>query len=203
MSMDAKLLRSVAACIFKTPFSLNGINQPIFDYTYYLYYQLSLSQKIEKSSLVSLLNRFASKRFADPLDRVFSLLSLSYAGNIQVNDEIPADHLAYELLRNHKGQLCICSVMVVMRALQHEDQRQLRDWEDFYDQGRHDAPWIEFVVPASELKFHRYDSDKISKNLRFLNSQLYKIPHLVEFSEICQFAGIRNFSQGRGDRTPK
>lgn len=73
----------------------------------------------DRPDILTLLDRFANKKCADPRDRVFSLLSVCSSGAIP----IPVDYacslnlLAYRVLSHAPERLCLCTIAVVLDAV--------------------------------------------------------------------------------------
>lgn len=113
----------------------------------YFNHEVSDYPKDYKHDLIILIDRFNSTSCANPLDRIFSLLSLCApdTARFSVEYDMTSEELAYKVLSCHTGHLCICSVFVVMQALKHCH----KSWETSIETYDPNMPWIEFDLPAS------------------------------------------------------
>ena len=105
-------------------------------------------EKSPSDRLVVLLEQFHDKQCKEPLDRIFSLLSLcsDEGRNLAVDYKISNMDLAARVLRQCEGSLCLCSTILVLQAL------GIGDYEvpDLKANARH-GPYLEFDVVADLL----------------------------------------------------
>jgi len=152
--MDSSLLRSVVTHVRKSrPFDRWAAieHEPFSDHEFFF------DQNVGDFSIVSLLDRFAEQKCTNPLDRIYSLLSLYPAEKASIPVDYNAEvlQLAYDVLRCNaeRKRTCVCSVLVVIRALQpvhsyhrwyHDGAQKIADDCEF---------WMETILPSSAVNF--------------------------------------------------
>jgi hypothetical protein len=148
--LDPQELREVASQILDSRTSMQ--EELIMDGTHYLDFHFSHFKHDEKADLIDLLDQYADKQCADPLDRVYSLLALcTEKSKVDVDYSIELEELAYRVLRRHQGNLCLCVAGIVARTI----------WRDYSetatsrtDCSLNDGPWIEFELFHDHVEMH-------------------------------------------------
>lgn len=143
------------------------------------------------ADLMSLLDRFSDKECGTDLDRVFSLVSLSSTEDAVglVDYRTTRAELVRNILKLHKGRMCLCSVVLVAQVLRVE----VPITESYAGP---EGSWIEFILPTSDIifehalsRFRRYQFDR-------------NPPRRIELNSICQSAEVQDFF-GRSKITTK
>ena len=150
VDQEIQVARKLLFWIHTIPFNpghLQRIRELVFDTfimledKHYSDYHNTIERTID-SDLITLLDRFAYKKCSRSQDRVFSLLYLCAVGPsaIPVDYDMPLTTLAYLILCQHPGRLCLCTIQVVATAL--------RIGEANPDEalGVSNGPWIKYEV---------------------------------------------------------
>jgi hypothetical protein len=117
-------------------------------HTHFDDYNFSSGERVTNSSLVALLHRFSDKQRANPMDRIYSLLSLSQAIDIiEVDYQMPHSQLVYRVLDRYSPPSCLCVVLSVVKALQPRTKTQYK-----VSPRRHEEPWVEFDLPSCNFE---------------------------------------------------
>lgn len=189
--MDKAIIRSIASHVRKSPSLALTRTWSKSDYSHFYDHEPGLSQKIRHASLLSLLDRFSEKKCTNPLDRVFSLLSLCSTGieRIQVNYAMSAAKLTGEVLKNDTGPHCICNALIVTRALQVGRNGY---GDSIVQVGKLRVPWLEFILPSTALQDIRFPPPPAQRSLLGLVNDLPD--RTIDFSTVCPSAGIQSFA---------
>ena len=195
--LSLPLIRQIKENIFKEADPYLRYACPRKDYHYhgYLYSDYDMNYKAD---VLTLLDRFRSKKCANPRDRVFSLLSISSvsSGVIPVDYSISLSRLAYLVLSHHQEHLCLCTIALVVKALDIKNGILNNEPSDIQD-----APWLEFeiTVPNSKIVSWRTDTSLAAfaaQSVCDLNS--YLIPYWPRGIGLGKSHKITCDSNGKG-----
>ena len=148
LPLDLQMVRQIRERIFGL-FSPPGFRSRYHSGQYYMDYHYSMFQLDASLNLVTLLDQFSNKQCADPRDRVFSLLYLCPKRRpiTTIDYQMPLTLLAYRVLCQHPGELCLCMTAVVESALGVK-----ANMSGNVPSGVFDGPWVEFDMTIKDHK---------------------------------------------------
>lgn len=201
MLVDMKFIREVAEYLMETAWwqkvMEKGAGSDQMQYLDYHRYQSShdftSGQRID---LIVLLDLFSNKQCANPQDRIYSLLSLCppEKGILPVDYGMPLGRIAQEFFKHYPRALCICSAVIVARALQLADHTSENELPHNLR-----GTQIEFDMAQENVSFPEWQHCKTFGDGGCNHRLLGGVPESVNFGAICESFGWHRFTSGLND----